>query len=946
VIHTAVDGSLKFDTKIDTDGFKRGTNTIKTQADGLKGILLSVGKTIALVFGVRQLIKFGKQAVETASDLTEVQNVVDTAFGNMAYKMEEFAKTSIETYGLSKLASKQMGSLFMAMSTGMGQASDVASDMAVNITGRLADIMSFYNKTKDEVQTIGKAVYTGETEPLKAIGLVATETNLSLFALQNGFRKAYSDMTANEKLLVRQMYFLDKTSLAAGDFAKTSGTWANQTRILSEQWKEFLGIIGTGLIQVLTPAVRFLNTSMSYLITMAETVSQILSSIFGLKTEVVQSVGAISTGADDAASGISKTGDAVEKAGKQAQKAAAPFDQLNQVASDAGTAGSNISVPGTNVEKGEPAEKVDSAVIKSFDDLRKAIDPTLDSLNKLKDKLKPIAQFAFDNLKSLYKDFLNPVGKWVLGEGLPGLLDALSNLLSDIDWPKLSGAIKDFNKAITPLTIAVGTGFINFVKDLSNFLKPALVTTVDLLADALTGIADVLSNIDPDDMENIGYALGILGTGIAGVKISDKLPGLLLRLGIGFESFAMGLSNLAYLNPVMLPALFDLFGLDDWMDDLYNKLPDWARGLWEGFWRAIEDGIKEIFTLDRAMGAFGQMADTFREAFEGDKAWYEIGGNIIKGIFEGIGAILTTLDEIAENFFKLLWYHICNAFGIASPAKEMKPIGNYIMLGILKGFLDKINEWTTALSKFASDTIKDLKKWAGDTWNAIKGKFADVGSWFYGKFSTAWTNIKSIFNLSNIETHFQSILDKIKSIFKGIADWFKNIFTEAWTNVKNVFSTGGKIFDGIKDGISDVFRTVVNKLIDGMNTLISVPFNKINEMLNSIRTVSVLGVKPFNGLWGYNPLPVPKIPKLATGTVVPKNYGEFLSILGDNKREAEVVSPLSTIKQAIREVMSEKGGSGGEYTFIAQLDGKTIFKETVKQDQLHKKSTGRSAFAY
>ena len=112
----AADGSLIFDTKIDTLGFKKGTNTIKSQANGLKSTFMSLGKTIGIAFGVAQLIKFGKQAIETASDLDEVQNVVDTAFSEMAFKkMEQFADTAIDSFGISKLAAKQTGSTFMAM---------------------------------------------------------------------------------------------------------------------------------------------------------------------------------------------------------------------------------------------------------------------------------------------------------------------------------------------------------------------------------------------------------------------------------------------------------------------------------------------------------------------------------------------------------------------------------------------------------------------------------------------------------------------------------------------------------------------------------------------------------------------------------------------------------------------------------------------------------------
>jgi len=179
--------------------------------------------------------------------------------------MEQFAATALETYGISELTAKNMGSTYMAMARGMGVATDAASDMAVTLTGRLSDIMSFYNKTQSEVDTIGRALITGETEPLKAIGVVMTQTNLSAYAMAQGFAKTYGEMSANEQLLVRYKYFLEQTSLAQGDFAKTSDGWANQTRLLSERLNEFMTNLGSVLMNVLTPALQFANEAVTFL---------------------------------------------------------------------------------------------------------------------------------------------------------------------------------------------------------------------------------------------------------------------------------------------------------------------------------------------------------------------------------------------------------------------------------------------------------------------------------------------------------------------------------------------------------------------------------------------------------------------------------------------------------------------------------------------------------
>ncbi len=280
------DGSIRINTSINTspinrgisqiegmlgdvdDGFSQAQSRLSSIGDGfsrMENKLKSIAASIGLAFGAKELVDFGKNAINAASDLTEAQNVVDTAFGDMSWKMEQFAATALDTYGISELTAKTMGSTYMAMARGMGVATDAASDMAVTLTGRLSDIMSFYNKTQSEVDTIGRAMITGETEPLKAIGVVMTQTNLSAYAMAQGFAKTYDEMSSNEQLLVRYKYFLEQTALAQGDFAKTSEGWANQTRLLSERWNEFVTNFGELIMNTFTPALQFANEAVSFL---------------------------------------------------------------------------------------------------------------------------------------------------------------------------------------------------------------------------------------------------------------------------------------------------------------------------------------------------------------------------------------------------------------------------------------------------------------------------------------------------------------------------------------------------------------------------------------------------------------------------------------------------------------------------------------------------------
>lgn len=183
-----------------------------------------------------------------------------------------------------------------------------------------------------------------------------------------------------------------------------------------------------------------------------------------------------------------------------------------------------------------------------------------------------------------------------------------------------------------------------------------------------------------------------------------------------------------------------------------------------------------------------------------------------------------------------------------------------------------------------------------------------------------------------------SAWEGIKNAFKSVAEWFQGKFRDAWQKVKDVFSTGGRIWSGIKEGIESTFRTVVNAIIRGMNTIIAVPFNKINSMLNTIRNAHFLGISPFQNLWGVNPLPVPQIPMLARGAVIPANR-QFLAVLGDQRNGNNLEAPESLLRQIVRE---EAGSAGSRYEFIARLDRRTLFDEVITEAKLRKGQTGKN----
>ena len=206
-----------------------------------------------------------------------------------------------------------------------------------------------------------------------------------------------------------------------------------------------------------------------------------------------------------------------------------------------------------------------------------------------------------------------------------------------------------------------------------------------------------------------------------------------------------------------------------------------------------------------------------------------------------------------------------------------------------------------------------VKKGASNAWKGIKNVFKNAGDWYgtnvikpiKSKFSGAWTKLK---------TGAGEAWDGIKEAFGSVSDWFKDTFSKAWQKVKDVFSTGGEIFSGITEGITAAFKTVVNAIIRGINTVISQPFSAINDMLQTLRDFSIAGVNPFSGLpW----IDTPQIPELARGGIVDGRT----FIAGEDG--AEAIIPLERNTAGLRkiaqmladEMTSGKTGTGAVYTF-------------------------------
>jgi hypothetical protein len=220
--------------------------------------LQSVGNGLSLYL-TTPLLAAGAASVKFASDYQESLNKVDVAFGDSSAAVREFAKESLTAFGISEGTALDMAANFGDMATSLGLPVDRAADMSKSLVGLAGDLASFKNISIDIANTALTGVFTGETESLKKMGIVMTETNLQAFALSQGITKQFKDFSQAEKVQLRYAYILANTKNAQGDFARTGGGAANQTRIFTESLKQVGQQLGSVILPAFTKAITFIN---------------------------------------------------------------------------------------------------------------------------------------------------------------------------------------------------------------------------------------------------------------------------------------------------------------------------------------------------------------------------------------------------------------------------------------------------------------------------------------------------------------------------------------------------------------------------------------------------------------------------------------------------------------------------------------------------------------
>lgn len=510
-------GDIFLNLKLNSKGFD-------TQLKGMKGVALKAAASIGAAFSVKALANFSKQCLELGSDLQEVQNVVDVTFGNMSDQVNEFAQEAAKKSGLSETMAKKYAGTYGAMAKSFKFDPKATYDMSTALTTLTGDVASFYNLSQDEAYTKLKSVFTGETESLKDLGVVMTQTALDQYALANGFGKTTAAMTEQEKVSLRYKFVTEQLGAAAGDFIRTQDSWANQTRILSLQMESFKAAIGQGLINILTPVMQWLNLLMEKLVAAADAFKRFTETLSGKKSTPTSStvegattgLGEVETSANNATAATDKTKDAVKKLKREL----AGFDQITKLGSEESSSGTSdtqaIESPETTATttadtSNLPSEDDVSTLTTKYEKLAASIGTLKTKFKGFTDILQNAGKWGMDNV-------LIPLGNWTMNELAPTFVDALSSAL---------GFLTTALEFLQP----VGNWlWENFLEPLANFAGQRIITFLETCSAAygvLTAVLEVLKPVWDWIWENLFEPIGK----IAGDAFSKILENWAERLG-------------------------------------------------------------------------------------------------------------------------------------------------------------------------------------------------------------------------------------------------------------------------------------------------------------------------------------------------------------------------------------------------------------------------------
>ena len=870
-------------------GFSNTSKSIKSTRSGFRGLASTIGKFYATYWMVMRAVGKIGSAVDLASQLTEVQNVVDTTFGDMASKVDDFTKTSIQDFGMSELTVKQISSRFQALGTSIGISSeqvangtavankalmsqnntlykttDSMADMSLNLTRLAGDMASFYDVDQADVAKSLQSIFSGTIAPLRRYGLDLTQATLSEWAMKNGLDANIKSMTQVEKVLLRYNYVMANTQAAQGDFAKTANTWANSVRVLKQEFQAWGSIIGSVIINALKPFVQALSKVMLKVISFTRTVADALGAIFGWTIEI-SGRGATADGMEDIADGVGDIGDNADSSNKKAQKLKKTLLSIDEIhalddnsdsgsGGGSGSGGSGGGGAGSGVDSS--LKKTDGLLekykssIKDLYSLGKYIGDALASAMESID-WKKIYQKA-DNFGKGLADFLNglisPRLFYDLSATIAGSLNTALHFLNSFgttfDWTNfglsiangINGFFENFDFALLAKTINA------WVQGIYTMLTTAIKNVS--WKDVLKGITDFLSNLDIKTVEIIvgtllikkiiSLKLGSVALDFIGKSLSKAIAGAIASK-IGFE-----LTEGAGIGTAIMQAFKTIFA------SLSTNLGMLIEGLFSGL--SLGDAITAAFGTGAA--------------------------DLLATIGSAFSAIAGTILSIV-NFVKML------KDGFSWVNELLMVIG--VALATIGAILAGVAALPAVIVGAIVAAVATIVVVVKDNWSAVCELFSTVGDWFNGNvikpvvsfFKDMWKTISGFFG---------SLWKDIVTVWQGASKWFSSTVIEPIVGFFKGFATRAQqIFQGIWIIIQAIWIVASGWFNNNVITPISNLFNFLKTFIQTtIQTAKDFVFSTWQGVASW-----------FSGTVI-QPISNFFNML-----KAGITSALSTAKNFV-----------------------------------------------
>lgn len=870
-------------------GFSNTSKSIKSTRSGFRGLASTIGKFYATYWLVMRAVGKIGGAVDLASQLTEVQNVVDTTFGDMASKVDDFTKTSIQDFGMSELTVKQISSRFQALGTSIGISSeqvangtavankalmsqnntlykttDSMADMSLNLTRLAGDMASFYDVDQADVAKSLQSIFSGTIAPLRRYGLDLTQATLSEWAMKNGLDANIKSMTQAEKVLLRYNYVMANTQAAQGDFAKTANTWANSVRVLKQEFQAWGSIIGSVIINALKPFVQALSKVMLKVISFTRTVADALGAIFGWTIEI-SGGGATVDGMEDIADGVGDIGDSADSSNKKAQKLKKTLLSIDEIHalddnSDSGSGGGS----GSGGSGGGGADSGVNSSLKKTDGLLEKYKSSIKDLYSLGKYIGDALASAMESIdwKKIYQkadnfgkglaDFLNglisPRLFYDLGATIAGSLNTALHFLNSFgttfDWTNfglsiansINGFFKNFDFALLAKTINA------WVQGIYTMLTTAIKNVS--WKDVLKGITDFLSNLDIKTVEIIvgtllikkiiSLKLGSVALAFIGKSLSKAIAQAIASK-IGFE-----LVEGAGIGTAIMQAFKTIFA------SLSTNLGLLIEGLFSGL--SLGDAITAAF----GTGAVDLLA-TIGSAFS---------------------AIAGTILSIV-NFVKML------KDGFSWVNELLMVIG--VALATIGAILAGVAALPAVIVGAIVAAVATIVVVVKDNWSAVCELFSTVGDWFNGNvikpvvsfFKDMWKTISGFFG---------SLWKDIVTVWQGASKWFSSTVIEPIVGFFKGFATRAQqIFQGIWIIIQAIWIVASGWFNNNVITPISNLFNFLKTFIQTtIQTAKDFVFSTWQGVASW-----------FSGTVI-QPISNFFNML-----KAGITSALSTAKNFV-----------------------------------------------